>query len=60
MELIGRDITATVGATPVVGLAIFTFVGEVLLIGWLFWVALKGFRAGSQDPEAVRASEDGR
>ena len=30
-----------------VSLAIFTFVGEVLLIGWLFWVAFKGFRAGS-------------
>jgi hypothetical protein len=28
-----------------VSLAVFTFVGEVLLIGWLFWVAIKGFRA---------------
>jgi hypothetical protein len=30
-----------------VSLAVFTFVGEVLLIGWLFWVAIKGFRSGS-------------
>jgi hypothetical protein len=28
-------------------LAIFTFVGEVLLIGWLLWVAVKGFRSSS-------------
>jgi hypothetical protein len=30
-----------------VSLAVFTFVGEVLLIGWLFWVAIKEFRPGS-------------
>ena len=30
-----------------VSLSIVTFVGEVLLIVWLFWIAIKGFRAGS-------------
>lgn len=30
-----------------VSLAVFTFVGEVLLIGWLLWVAIRGFRSVS-------------
>jgi len=31
-----------------VSLAVFTFVGEVLLIVWLLWVAIKGIRPGSE------------
>lgn len=31
-----------------VSLAVFTFVGEVLLIVWLLWVAMKGIRPGSE------------
>ena len=37
-----------------VSLAVFTFVGEVLLIVWLFWIAIKGFRSGSESPSMSR------
>lgn len=32
--------------------SLFTFVGEALLIFWLFWRAIKGFPSGSESPGA--------
>jgi len=30
--------------------AVFTFVGEALLIPWLLWKAIRGFSANTVDP----------